>query len=123
VTGRPNWEYKFLQRSLASDAQLELTGLIRVAKREPKFSFISRDSLNPLFKGFETDDTSEQYDQPIIMRVTQSGDKIEPHMAFPKTAEELDSYHAIILDRVESESSPRIRCSSSRNSSGSAAAD
>ena len=37
------------------------------------------------------------------MRVTQSGDKIEPHAAFPKTAEELDAYHAIILDRVESE--------------------
>jgi uncharacterized membrane protein len=105
VTGRPNWEYKFLQRSLASDAQIELTGLIRVAKREPKFNFISRDSLNPLFKGFDpqANETNEQYDQPIIMRVTESGDKIEPHVAFPKTAEELDAYHAILLDRVESE--------------------
>jgi uncharacterized membrane protein len=105
VAGRPNWEYKFLQRSVASDAQVELTGLIRVAKREPKFNFISRDSLNPLFKGFEspTNDTAEQFDQPIIMRVSASGDTIEPHAAFPKTAEELDAYHAVILDDVESE--------------------
>jgi uncharacterized membrane protein len=105
VSGRPNWEYKFLQRSVESDAQIELTGLIRVAKREPKFNFISRDSLNPLFKGFEspTNDTAEQFDQPIIMRVSASGDTIEPHATFPKTAEELDAYHAVILDDVESE--------------------
>jgi hypothetical protein len=36
VSGRPNWEYKFLSRALAADDQIQLVGLIRIAKREPK---------------------------------------------------------------------------------------
>jgi uncharacterized membrane protein len=105
VTGRMNPEFKFLQRSLSSDSQIQLTGLIRVAKREPKFNFIGKGTANPLFNGFDPQaaETADQFDQPIIMRLTENGDKIEPHAAFPQTAEELDSYHAVILDAVESE--------------------
>ena len=105
VAGRPNWEYKFLQRSLATDDQIELTGLIRVALREPKFNFIGRNTVNPLFNGFDpaAQETAEQFDQPIVMRVSAGGDKVEPHVTFPQTAEELDAYDAVILDDVESE--------------------
>src|SRR5690606_4731597 len=39
VAGRPNWEFKFLNRSVQSDPQIQLVALIRVAKREPKFEF------------------------------------------------------------------------------------
>ena len=45
VSGRPNWEFKFLNRALAEDAQVELIGLIRIAKREKgfgQFDFRSR---------------------------------------------------------------------------------
>ena len=54
VAGRPNWEYKFLKRALEDDPQVDLVGLIRIAKREPKFVFLGREgeSSNPLFKGF-----------------------------------------------------------------------
>jgi uncharacterized membrane protein len=105
VAGRPNWEFKFLQRSLASDDQIDLTGLIRVALREPKFNFIGRGTVNPLFNGFDpaAQETAAQFDQPIVMRVSAGGDKVEPHVTFPKTAEELDAYDAVILDDVESE--------------------
>jgi len=33
VAGRPNWEYKFLQRAIMEDAQVEFVALIRAAKR------------------------------------------------------------------------------------------
>jgi len=39
ISGRPNWEYKFMNRAVSEDPQLQLVGLIRIAKREPKFTF------------------------------------------------------------------------------------
>ena len=39
VSGRPDWEFKFLNRALAADDQIELVGLLRIAKRQPKFDF------------------------------------------------------------------------------------
>ena len=42
VSGRPNWEYKFLNRAISEDPQVQLVGLIRIARREPKFTFRGR---------------------------------------------------------------------------------
>ncbi|MEC9091924.1 MAG: hypothetical protein VX438_04405, partial [Planctomycetota bacterium] len=39
VSGRPNWEFKFLNRALAKDREVQLVGLIRIAKKKPKFDF------------------------------------------------------------------------------------
>ncbi len=73
VAGRPNWEHKFLSRALSEDQEVELTSLIRIAKKEPKFSFRDSrvDSSNPLFSGFEdiTDEEKEQYDEPVFVRL------------------------------------------------------
>lgn len=106
VAGRPNWEFKFLRRSVESDHQVQMVGLFRVAKREPKFNFLSRsgESSNPLFRGFKdgTTEPVEQYDQPVLVRVGTK-DESELRGGFPKTAEELDQYHAIVLDDVEAE--------------------
>jgi hypothetical protein len=106
VAGRPDWEFKFLQRALASEDQTQLVAFIRVAKREPKFNFLARngEAINPLFSGFDNKekDTAENYDQPVIIRLGTQ-DQEELKAGFPKTAEELFKYHAIILDRVESE--------------------
>ena len=105
VSGRPNWEYKFLNRALESDDQVQLTGLIRVAKREPKFSFLGRagESSNPLFRG--TDDQAKgevaAYDQPVLVRLNPL-DEQELRSGFPVLPEELFAYHAVILDDVES---------------------
>ncbi len=38
VAGRPNWEHKFLKRALEEDAEIRLASLLRIAKKEPKFS-------------------------------------------------------------------------------------
>jgi uncharacterized membrane protein len=106
VAGRPNWEYKFLARAVSSDAQVQLLGLLRIAKREPKFAFIGRggDAANPLFKGFDNTNKDEvaEYDKPVIVRIGTQ-DEAELRDGFPKTAEELYKYHAVILDDVESE--------------------
>ena len=103
VAGRPNWEYKFLKRALDDDPQVDLVGLIRIAKREPKFVFLGRggESSNPLFKGFGGDDEEERYDKPILKRLNVK-DEEELKDEFPKSAAELFGYHAIILDDLES---------------------
>lgn len=103
VSGRPNWEYKFLRRALEGDDQLDLTAMIRIAKKEAKFEFRSRDgeSSNPLFRGFDrTDEETERYDQPVLVRLnTKSSEELRD--GFPKTPEALYKFHAIILDDIE----------------------
>ncbi len=106
VSGRPNWEFKFLQRAIAGDVQTDLVGLIRIAKREPKFEFLGRtgESSNPLFRGFgnQSKEDVERYDQPVFRRLNVQ-DEFELRDGFPKTPEELFKYRAVILDDVEAE--------------------
>ena len=61
VSGRPNWEFKFLRRALAEDGEVALVGLIRIAKREPKFAYLGRtgETTNPLYRGFSNQDDEE----------------------------------------------------------------
>ena len=70
VSGRPNWEFKFLRRALQEEDELDLVGLIRIARRA-RFDFRGRtESSNPLFRGFgeEDEDETEQYDEAVLVR-------------------------------------------------------
>jgi uncharacterized membrane protein len=104
VGGRPNPEFKFLRRALADDEQIQLVGLIRIARRQPKFDFRDpRDRSNSrLFEGFDhpDPDTAERADQPVLIRLGTL-DEVELRDGFPKTADELYRYHAIVLDDLE----------------------
>ncbi len=104
VSGRPNWEYKFLQRALSEDEQIHLVGLLRVARREPKYDWRGRrgETSNPLYRGFDRQDEeeTEQYDQPVLIRLN-TRDENELLDGFPKTAEQLFEYHALVLDDVD----------------------
>jgi uncharacterized membrane protein len=104
VAGRPDWEYKFLNRALQEDPQVQMVTLMRIARREPKFEFKGRagEASNPLFRGFgeAVDEETARYDQPVMIRLNTK-DEFELRGGFPKTAEELFKYHAVILDRVE----------------------
>jgi uncharacterized membrane protein len=106
VTGRPNWEYKFLRRAISEDEQVQLVGLLRVARREPKYDWRGRagEVSNPLYRGFDNKDQeqTEQYDQPVLVRLN-TRDEAELRDGFPKTREELFGYHAVILDDIEAE--------------------
>jgi uncharacterized membrane protein len=106
VSGRPNWEYKYLRRAVDGDDQTQLVGLIRVANREPKFTFRGRagESSNPLFRGFgnQSKEDIERYDQPVFVRLN-TADEFELRNGFPKTPEDLFRYRAIILDDLEAE--------------------
>ena len=106
VSGRPNWEFKFLNRALSEEEQVQLVGLIRIAKREPKFQFRSREgeSSNPLFRGFgnQSKEEIEQYDKPVLVRLNTK-DEFELRGGFPKTVEDLYAYQAIIVDDLEAE--------------------
>ncbi len=106
VSGRPNWEFKFLRRALEEDQEVDLVGLVRIARREPKFSFRENREhrTNPLFRGFdnqEPEDT-EQYDEPVLLRLGTE-DAAELRGGFPQTADLLFRYHAVVLDDVEAE--------------------
>ena len=104
VTGRPNWEYKFLRRAINEDEQIQLVGLLRVAMREPRYEWLGRrgEMNNPLYRGFDNKDEeeAEQYDQSVLVRLG-TRDETELRDGFPKTAEDLFGYHAIILDDIE----------------------
>lgn len=106
VAGRPNWEFKFLNRAIAEDQQVQLVGLIRVAKREPKFDFRGRvgETSNPLFRGFgnQSPEEVQRYDQPVLVRLN-TRDEVELRAGFPRTPGELYGYQAVILDDLESE--------------------
>lgn len=107
VSGRPNWEYKFLRRSLSMDSEIELVGLIRIAKREPKFEWRGRtgESSNPLFRGFRSEipEETNQYDEPVLVRLNV-GNPSELRDGFPKSAEDLfNSYKAIVIDDLEAD--------------------
>jgi uncharacterized membrane protein len=109
VAGRPNWEYKFLNRAVMEDDQVQLVGLIRVARREPKFEFRGRagESSNPLFRGFgnQSKEEIERYDQPVLIRLfpPDTQNTAELQSGFPKLPEDLYSFHAVIIDDLESE--------------------
>lgn len=105
VGGRPNWEFKFLNRALMDDPQVQMVSLIRMARRQPKFDFRGNggDVANPLYKGFgETNEETARYDQPVIVRINTK-DEFELRGNFPKTAEELFQYHAVIIGDLEAE--------------------
>jgi uncharacterized membrane protein len=107
ISGRPNWEYKFLKRALQEDEQLELAAIIRVARREPKFTFRGRvgESSNPLFRGFgQTDEETERYDQPVLIRqLPDTMNENELKGGFPKVAEDMYRFHALIIDDLEAD--------------------
>ncbi|HEX2851772.1 MAG TPA: glutamine amidotransferase [Opitutaceae bacterium] len=106
VAGRPNWEFKFLNRAIEADDQLQMVGLIRVAKREPKFDFRGRsgETSNPLYRGFGNQSAEEvqRYDQPVLVRLN-TRDELELRSGFPRTPEDLYGYHAIVIDDLEAE--------------------
>jgi hypothetical protein len=106
LSGRPNWEFKFLRRALNEDPEMLLTGLVRIAKKQPKFNFRGKngDDTNPLFSGFEDvpEETKEKIDEPVFARLgVQSKDELTN--GFPKDAEELFAYSVVIIDDLELE--------------------
>ncbi len=102
--GRPNWEFKFLRRALADDEQVQLVGLIRIARRVAKFDFQASGTRtnSPLFDGFDNadPDAAERADQPVLIRL-DTLDEAELRDGFPKAADELYKYHAIVIDDLE----------------------
>lgn len=105
VAGRPNWEFKFLRRAIADEPEVALVGLVRIADREPRFKFRDRDgNANPLFGGFSEagGEEVERYDEPVLVRFGTE-DQSELKTGFPKSADELFGYDAVVLDDVEAE--------------------
>jgi hypothetical protein len=104
VTGRPNWDLKFLKRAIEEDEQVQLVVLLRVARREPKYNFLGHrgEATNPLFRGFDPADKEkvEEYDQPVLIRLN-TRDQAELREGFPKTKEDLFEYCAVIFDDIE----------------------
>ena len=103
--GRPNWEFPPLRRALEGDAELQWRGVIRIARREPRFAFKGRggEGVNPLFRGFGAkDEDVQRYDQAVNIRLNVDGaDELKE--GFPRTAAELFEYKAVFLHAIEAE--------------------
>ncbi|MEZ5327838.1 MAG: hypothetical protein R3F19_22560 [Verrucomicrobiales bacterium] len=96
---------KFLNRAISQDKQISLVRLIRVARKEPRFEFLSREGedTNPLFRGADADATTDaSYDQPVLKRLGVV-DENELATGFPMVAKDLFQYDAIIFDRIEAD--------------------
>ncbi len=106
VSGRPNWDFKFIRRAVQTDPEVKLVGLLRIANKEPKFSFRDREvtTTNPLFAGLGggEEEAAQQYDEPVMLRLGVEASE-ELSAGFPKTSEELFGYEAVILDDMEPE--------------------
>ena len=106
VSGRPNWDLKFLKRAIEEDEQVQLVVLLRVARREPKYDWRghSGETTNPLYRGFDPEDKerTEEYDQPVLVRLN-TRDQAELREGFPKTREDLFEYSAVVFDDIEAE--------------------
>lgn len=106
LSGRPNWDFKFIRRAVSVDPEVKLVGLLRIANKESKFTFRDREvtSTNPLFAGLgeDAEEAAEQYDEPVMIRL---GVEVEDELSagFPKLAEELFGYEAVILDDIEAD--------------------
>jgi len=104
VGGHPGWEYKFLNRAVQEDKQIDLVGLVRIARSEPKFEYRGRlgETSNPLYRGFSNQAPEEvqRYDQPVFVRLNLR-DANELRSGFPSVPEDLYNYDAVIVDDVE----------------------
>jgi len=104
VSGHPNWEFKFLNRAAQEDKELDVVGLIRIARSEPKFDYRGRvgETSNPLYRGFSTQSAEEvqRYDKPVFFRMN-TRDETELQSGFPTVPEDLYPYDAVVLDDVE----------------------
>jgi len=104
VSGHPGWEYKFINRAVQEDKQIELVGLIRIARSEPKFEYRGRvgETSNPLYRGFSNQAPEEvqRYDQPVLIRLN-TRDALELRSGFPSVPEDLYRFDAVIVDNVE----------------------
>ena len=74
-----------------------------VASRSSTSAVQRTQSTSPLFDGFDHPDaeTAERSDQPVLIRLGKKLDGVELRDGFPKTADELYRYHAIVLDDLE----------------------
>ena len=104
VSGRPNWQNKFVRMALEGDKeQLKLTSLLAISNAERKFVFRGKKSTlsNPLFEGFEQDEDRPRYDETIFLRL--GADKDELLSGYPIDPAELFKYNLVIWGDVERE--------------------
>lgn len=104
VSGRPNWEYKFVTRALKEDKQFSVSGLVYISTAEPKFEFKGQESSlsNPLFEGIDLDEDRPRYDEAVFVRLGDT--KAEELVSgFPSLADELYGYDLIIFGDIERE--------------------
>lgn len=101
VSGRPNWQNRFVRAALDGDKQLKLTSLICISNAERKFVFRGKKSslANPLFEGFDEERDRPRYDEAVFLRLgAEEGELIS---GYPQSAEELYTYDLIIWGDVE----------------------
>lgn len=101
-SGRPNWEHKFVQRSLLEDPQFDLVSVLRISAANRKFVYRGKRSsmVNPLFEGFDQAlQDQPRYDESVFLRF--GGDKELAGRGYPEDSKEMFTYDLMILGDIE----------------------
>lgn len=101
-SGRPNWENKFVARSLAEDDELQLSSLIRVSGAERTFTYRGRNatSANPLFEGFDNTETNApRFDEAVFIRLGMGENELQG--GYPADHNELFNFDLVIWGDIE----------------------
>ena len=105
MAGHPGWEYKFFNRAVQEDKEVELVGLIRMARSEPKFEYRGRvgETSNPLYRGFSNQAPEEvqRYDQPVFDPHEHPGRAWSCAAGFRACPRTFTAIDAVIVDDVE----------------------
>ena len=104
LSGRPNWQNKFIRRALESDAQLQLSSLIRIsgASRTIAFRGGGKTVNNRLFEGFdETEVQSPRYDEAVFVRIGLGPSELAT--GYPFQEKDLFPYDLVIWGDIEAD--------------------
>lgn len=105
VSGRPNWEHKFVSRAIEApdEKELKLTSIVCIADAAFKFEFRGQKSstANPLFEGFDEDQDRPRYDEAVWLRIGAKPGELES--GYPVDPAELFGYSLVIVGSVDRE--------------------
>lgn len=104
LSGRPNWENKFVHRALEGDAQLKMASLIRISRPNPKMEFHANGSIeaNQLFAGFdESEVVAPRYDEAVFIRLGLGPSELAT--GYPSQTKDLYPYDLVIWGDIEAD--------------------
>lgn len=104
LSGRPNWENKFVHRALEGDPQLKMSSLIRISgpTRAMEFRGYGSATANQLFAGFdESEVVAPRYDEAVFIRLGLAPSELAT--GYPSQPKDLFPYDLVVWGDIEAD--------------------